>query len=208
MFTLELHLVVKHRCYACVAEHQKGELTLTWLADSCVLLLCRLWMWLVWGPSARQCCARRLALCLQPSATSTRSRSPSCKVTRLQWMQTKMRKMRIVFLSQHQFTLRPLAWVYPGTPHVIMALRLLPTWLTSESVSLLSSVPSPDTSSSTCSLTPATGWCFLIATLEGYKLLHASLHIFELHTFQLSTRASSFLFFKCWISILMSHRKC
>lgn len=157
MFTLELHLLVKRGRYTCVLSRHRGALMLTWLADSCVLLLRRLWMWLAWALSARQCCARRPAPCLQPSATSTPWRSPSCKGTRLWWTQMKTRKMRMPFPSRHHSTLRPPAWVFVGTPHVITVLKSLPTWLISENVSPLLLVPSPNTSSSTCSLTPATG---------------------------------------------------
>lgn len=148
-----------------------------------VLLLCRLWMWLAWGPSARRCCAIRPVLCLQPSATSTHWRSPSFKGTRLQQTQMKTRKMRMTLCGRNHSTLRPPAWALAGTPHVIMALRSRPTWLTSESASPLLLVPSPNTSSNICSLTPATGSCFLFV---NSKVLHYNvvLHNFVSFTCQ------------------------
>lgn len=150
--------------------------TWCWQADICVLLSCRLWMWLAWGPSARQCCARRPALCRQPSATSMRWRSPSFRGTRLRWMQMKTRRMRTALPTRHCSTLHPPAWAFAGTPHAITALRSRPTWLTSESASPLLSVPSPNTSSSTCSLTPATGWCLLVRT-PRFQLCYTTLHL-------------------------------
>lgn len=172
MFTLELHLVVKCGRYTFVLSRHKWELTSTWFADSCVSLLFRLWMWPAWGPSARRCCARRPARCPQPSATSTRWRSLSCKGTRLQWKQMRMKTRRRTVPGLHRSTLHPPAWVFAGTPHVITALRSLPTWLTSESASPSLLVPSPNTSSRICSLTPATGWRFVIVNAKGYEMLH------------------------------------
>lgn len=124
-----------------------------------LFLVNRLWTWLVWVPSARQCFAWRPALCLLLSATYTCSKSLSCEVTILQWMRMKMRKRRRVSPGHSRSTLRPPAWVFAGTLHAITALRSIPTWLTLESDNLLLLVRSPNTSSKIYSLTPATGWC-------------------------------------------------
>ena len=140
-----------------VVLHDTYELALTRVLLM-LLLLCRLWTWRVWGPSARQCCARPPAPCQQPSATSTRWRSPSCRGTRPRWMQTKTRKRRKAIPGRRRrSTRRPPAWAFPGTPRVTTALRSPPTWLTSESASPAPSAPSANTSFSICSRTPATG---------------------------------------------------